>query len=82
MTFTFCLDSYSTNFDPNNLSEWGFSIYTDANNFAFPIAVNIPSSSLFSPPNGNCPFTLTNIPNNATQVLIIDQCSENINSKL
>ena len=75
MTFTFCLDSYSTNFDPNNLSEWGFSIYTDANNFAFPIAVNIPSSSLFSPPNGNCPFTLTNIPNNATQVLIIDQCS-------
>jgi len=75
MTFTFCLDSYSTNFDPNNLSEWGFSIYTDANNFAFPIAVNIPSSSLLSPPNGNCPFTLTNIPDNATQVLIIDQCS-------
>jgi hypothetical protein len=75
MTFTFCLDSYSINFDPNNLSGNGFSIYTDANGFAFPIAVNIPSTSLLSPPNGNCPFTLTNIPDNATQVLIIDQCS-------
>lgn len=74
MNYTICLDPYSLNFTPSELSGNGFAIYTDADNFTSPIAVNIPASSIFSPPLGNCSITLTNIPNNATQLLVVDQC--------
>jgi len=74
MNYTVCLDPYSLNFTPSELSGNGFAIYTDADNFTSPIAVNIPASSIFSPPSGNCSVTLTNIPNGATQILVIDQC--------
>jgi hypothetical protein len=74
MNYTICLDPYSLNFTPSELSGNGFAIYTDADNFTSPIAVNIPASSIFSPPLGNCSITLTNIPNNANQILVVDQC--------
>jgi hypothetical protein len=76
MNYTLCLDPYSVNFNINSLSGNGFNIYTDADNFAFPIAVNIPASSIFSAPLGNCSVTLTNVPNNATQLLIVDNCND------
>jgi hypothetical protein len=78
MNYTLCLDPYSVNFDPSQLSGNGFNIYTDVNNFTSPIATNIPISSIFSPPLGNCgsplSLTLTNIPSGATQILIVDNC--------
>jgi hypothetical protein len=78
MNLTLCLDPYSFNFDPNEVSLNGFNIYTDADGFTSPIATGIPASSLFSPPLGNCgsPLTITlyNIPEGATQILVIDYC--------
>jgi hypothetical protein len=74
MNYTLCLDPYSVNFNSSQLSGNGFAIYTDADNFVSPIAVNLPASSIFSSPLGNCSITLTNIPNNATQILVVDQC--------
>jgi hypothetical protein len=74
MNYTICLDPYSLNFTPSELSGNGFAVYTDADNFTSPIAVNIPASSIFSPPLGNCSVTLNNIPNNANQILVVDQC--------
>jgi len=69
-----CLDPNSINFNTNSLSGNGFAIYTDADNFTSPIAVNIPASLLFPTATGNCQFSLSNIPNNATQILVVDQC--------
>jgi len=72
MNYSICLDPSS--FDLTSLSANGFSVYTDLDNFTTPIIQNIPSSLLFPPPIGTCPFTLSGIPNGATQLLIIDQC--------
>jgi hypothetical protein len=74
MNYTFCLDSYSANFNPSNLSGNGFSIYTNVDGFTVPIATNIPASSILSAPYGTCPYTLYNVPDGATQLLIVDQC--------
>ena len=73
MTYSICLDQYSNNFNVNNLSSNGFSIYTnlDYNN---PIASGIPYQDLFSPPVGNCSLTV-NVPLGATQLLVIDNCT-------
>lgn len=74
MNFTVCLDYNSPNYNPANLSTNGFSVYSDSDNFTTPITTGIPASLLFPPPNGTCPFNVVNIPNNATQLLIVDQC--------
>jgi len=73
MTYSICLDQFSTNFDVNNLSSNGFSIYTDLD-FINPIASQIPYQDLFSPPIGNCPLNV-NVPQGATQLLVIDNCT-------
>jgi hypothetical protein len=77
MNYTICLDPLSTNFDPTNLSNGGlgsFSVYTNADGFTTPVATNIPLSALFPPPTGTCPYTINGISNDATQLLIVDQC--------
>ena len=66
MNYSICLDQFSTNFNVNNLSSNGFSIYTNLDNFTNPIAQNIPYQDLFSPPIGNCPY-IANLPQGATQ---------------
>ena len=50
MDYAICLDQFSTNFDVNNLSSNGFSIYTNLDNYTTPIAQNIPYQDLFAPP--------------------------------
>jgi hypothetical protein len=73
MDFAICLDQFSTNFDVNNLSSNGFSIYTDLD-YTNPIASGIPYQDLFAPPIGNCPL-IVDIPQGATQILVIDACA-------
>jgi len=75
MNYTICLDPTSIGFSTSDLSSNGFSIYTDADGFAIPIAQNIPASQLFPPPIGNCPFTVFGVPTGSNQLLILDQCS-------
>jgi hypothetical protein len=74
MNYSICLDQFSTNFNVANLSTNGFSIYTNLDNFTTPIAQNIPYQDLFSPPIGNCPY-IANLPQGATQLVVIDACS-------
>ena len=74
MNYSICLDQFSTNFNVNNLSSNGFSIYTNLDNFTNPIAQNIPYQDLFSPPIGNCPY-IVNLPQGATQLVVIDACT-------
>ena len=74
MDYAICLDQFSTNFDVNNLSSNGFSIYTNLDNYTTPIAQNIPYQDLFSPPMGNCPLIVT-LPQGATQLVVIDACT-------
>jgi len=74
MNYSLYLDQLSTNFNVNNLSSNGFSIYTNLDNFANPIAQNIPYQDLFSPPIGNCPLVV-NLPQGATQLVVIDACT-------
>ena len=73
MDYAICLDQFSTNFDINNLSSNGFSIYTNLD-YTNPIASGIPYQDLFAPPIGNCPL-IVNIPQGATQILVIDACT-------
>lgn len=75
MNYTICLDLLSINYDPANLSGNGFSIYSDSDGFTTPITTGIPASALFPPPTGTCPFMLAGVPNDATQLLIVDQCN-------
>ena len=74
MNYSICLDQFSTNFNVNNLSSNGFSIYTNLDNFTNPIAQNIPYQDLFAPPIGNCPYVV-NLPQGATQLVVIDACT-------
>ena len=74
MNYSICLDQFSTNFNVNNLSSNGFSIYTNLDNFSNPIAQNIPYQDLFAPPIGNCPYVV-NLPQGATQLVVIDACT-------
>lgn len=78
-TFAVCLDPNSPNFNVNTLSSNGFSVYSDADNFTTPIAQNIPVANLLPPPNGNCPV-LVNVPQGATQIIVIDQCDDTIDT--
>jgi hypothetical protein len=73
MDFAICLDQFSTNFNVSSLSPNGFSIYTDLD-YSNPIASGIPYQDLFAPPIGNCPLVV-NIPQGATQLLVIDACT-------
>lgn len=82
MNYTVCLDATTIGFDINNLSGNGFSIYTNIDGFITPIAQNVPSSELFAPPLGECPFTITNVPSGSTQLLIIDQCNSTVSSSI
>jgi hypothetical protein len=79
MNYTLCLDPYSINFNPSQLSGNGFNIYTDDDNFASPIATNVPASAIFTAPLGNCgsplAVSLFNVPAGATQILIVDNCT-------
>jgi hypothetical protein len=77
MNLSICLDQYASNYNLNALSSNGFSIYTNLDNFTTPIAQGIPYQNLFSPPIGNCPYLLTNVPVGATQLLVIDNCTSN-----
>ena len=72
MNYTVCLNP--SNFNLANLSPNGFAVYTNLDNFTNPIAQNIPATSLFPPPTGTCPFTISGIPSGAAQILIADQC--------
>jgi hypothetical protein len=78
MSYAICLDQNTPNFNLSNLSPNGFSIYTNIDGFTVPIAQNIPYTSLFPPPIGNCPFVIT-LPAGTTQIVVIDQCDPNIN---
>lgn len=75
MNLSICLDQYASNFDINNLSTNGFNIYTNLDNFTTPIAQGIPYQNLFSPPIGNCPYLLNNVPAGVTQILVVDNCT-------
>jgi hypothetical protein len=79
MIFAVCLDPNSPNFNVNTLSSNGFSVYSDADNFTTPVAQNIPVANLLPPPNGNCP-TLVTVPQGATQIIVIDQCDDTIDT--
>jgi hypothetical protein len=78
-TFAVCLDPNSSNFSTSTLSSNGFSIYCDVDNFTIPVAQNIPVADLLPPPNGNCPLII-NVPQGATQIIVIDQCTGPINT--
>lgn len=70
MNYTICLDPSSLSSTPSGN---GFLIYTDVDNFTTPVA-SVPGLLLFPPPTGNCPYSLSGIPNGATQLLIVDNC--------
>jgi hypothetical protein len=56
MNFSICLDQTTTpNFNVANLSTTGFSIYSNLD-LNSPLVQNIPYTSLFESPIGNCPF--------------------------
>jgi hypothetical protein len=76
MSFAICLDQNTPNFNVNNLSANGFSIYTNLD-LQNPIYQGIPYTQLFQPPIGNCPFLVT-VPQGATQLIVIDQCDPNL----
>jgi hypothetical protein len=78
-TFAICLDPNSPNFSTSTLSSNGFSVYSNADNFTTPVAQNIPLANLLPPPNGNCP-TIVSIPQGATQIIVIDQCDDAIDT--
>jgi hypothetical protein len=79
MNFSICLDQTTTpNFNVANLSTTGFSIYSNLD-LNSPLVQNIPYTSLFESPLGNCPFNLTNIPEGTTYLIVVDQCNTSIN---
>jgi len=71
MNYSICLDPAS--FNLASLSGNNLLIYTNDDNFTTPVA-SVPSSVLFPPPTGNCPYTISGIPDGATQLLIVDYC--------
>jgi hypothetical protein len=79
MNFSICLDQTTTpNFNVANLSTTGFSIYSNLD-LNSPLVQNIPYTSLFESPLGNCPFNLTNIPEETDYLIVVDQCNTSIN---
>ena len=75
MSYAICLDQNTPNFNINNLSSNGFSIYANfGNGFNTVIAQQVPANLLFSFPNGTCPYSVT-LPQGTTQILVIDQCT-------
>jgi hypothetical protein len=75
MSYAICLDQNTPNFNINNLSANGFSIYADlGNGFNTVIAQGIPANLLFPFPNGTCPYNVT-LPQGTTQILVVDQCT-------
>jgi len=79
MNFSICLDQTTTpNFNTANLSTTGFSIYSNLD-LNVPLSQNVPYTSLFESPIGNCPLSLTNIPEGTTYLIVVDQCNTSIN---
>jgi hypothetical protein len=78
MSYAICLDQNTPNFNINNLSPYGFAIYSNFDNYQTPLAQGINYTQLFPFPIGNCPFILTNLPAGATQIIVIDQCDPNL----
>ena len=76
MNLSICLDQYASNYNVNNLSTNGFNIYTNLD-LVNPLVQGIPYQNLFSPPLGNCPYLLTNVPAGVTQIYVIDNCTSN-----
>jgi hypothetical protein len=75
MSYAICLDQNTPNFNINNLSANGFSIYANlGNGFNTVIAQGIPANLLFPFPNGTCPYNVT-LPQGTTQILVVDQCN-------
>jgi hypothetical protein len=75
MSYAICLDQNTPNFNINNLSANGFSIYVNlGNGFNTVIAQGIPANLLFPFPNGTCPYNVT-LPQGTTQILVVDQCN-------
>jgi hypothetical protein len=75
MSYAICLDQNTPNFNINNLSANGFSIYVNlGNGFNTVIAQGIPANLLFPFPNGTCPYNVT-LPQGTTQILVVDQCT-------
>jgi len=79
MSYAICLDQNTPNFNINNLSPYGFAIYSNFDNYQTPLAQGINYTQLFPFPIGNCPFILYNLPAGATQIIVIDQCDPNLN---
>ena len=79
MNFSICLDQTTTpNFNVTNLSPTGFSIYSNLD-LNVPLSQNVPYTSLFESPIGNCPLSLTNIPEGTAYLIVVDQCNTSIN---
>ena len=79
MNFSICLDQTTTpNFNTANLSSTGFSIYSNLD-LNVPLSQNVPYTSLFESPIGNCPLSLTNIPEGTAYLIVVDQCNTSIN---
>jgi hypothetical protein len=79
MSYAICLDQNTPNFNINNLSANGFSIYANlGNGFNTVIAQGIPANLLFPFPNGTCPYNVT-LPQGTTQILVVDQCTFELN---
>jgi len=75
MSYAICLDQNTPNFNINNLSSNGFSIYANlGNGFNTVIDQGVPANLLFSFPNGTCPYSVT-LPQGTTQILVVDQCT-------
>ena len=73
MTYSICLDPTTVNnFNVNNLSLNGFSIYTNLN-FTTPLQTGISYDQLFSSPLGTCPYII-DLPLGVTQIIVIDNC--------
>lgn len=79
MNYSICLDQTTTpNFNLAFNTITDFSIYSNLD-LNSPLVQNIPYTSLFESPLGNCPFNLTNIPEGTTYLIVVDQCNTSIN---
>jgi hypothetical protein len=73
MNYSICLDPTTVNnFNVNNLSSNGFSIYTNLN-YTTPLQTGIPFDQLFTSPLGTCPYII-DLPLGVTQIIVVDNC--------
>jgi hypothetical protein len=73
MNYSICLDPTTVNnFNVNNLSSNGFSIYTNLN-YTTPLQTGITYDQLFLSPLGTCPYII-DLPLGVTQIIVVDNC--------